>query len=328
MKISVTTLVISCLLLLSISNELSAFTLIIKSSSKLKNLKIAEHHSTSSFELSVGSNEIKLVNYPNAIYLFHKISKSNYQYLPMLWVATDTSTIEITIDADYQLSFRNESVKQQELNKIFSSSNVHSLFPYEAQENLPLEPILALEAKAIIQNLSVATDKEVLAHLLKLSRQRNIDNWATDVLSTLLYEPAKELYNSGKLTKIIAKDSLQKQIELIPGQEKYLFVAISASWCGPCIKGIPNLRKSYDETKNKISYVSLWNDPNINTFLNNHSEKKNLIQWPSLWDQYGVMANALNITVYPTYILFDASWVEVNRWEGKLPKNFEEQVPD
>ena len=247
----------------------------------------------------------------------------------MIWISADTSTVQVTIAANYNITFKDESPCQVELNKIFSSSNTFSLFPYEPQNNQPLEPILALEAKAIIQNLKVYTDQKTLQNLLKLSQERGIVNWSTDVLSVYL-NPSNKYYDPliGKLIKISGLDSLENQVEIVPSLEKHLLLAVSGSWCGPCIKGIPKLRKIYDSVSDKFIFVSIWNDPDLDTFMNNHHDEKQLISWSNLWDRYGLMANSFQIRAYPTYILFGPNGNEVNRWSGKFPGELKDYISD
>lgn len=316
-----------CLAILITLSESSAFTLIINSDTNIKNLKLAEHNSTGPIKLSVGHNEMGLENYPNAVYLY-QTKGSSYNYLSMIWVPSDTSTIQISIDAEYKIKFLDESQYQQELSKIFSSSNTFSLFPYTPHDNKPLEPILALEAKAIIQNLKVYTDQSVLKNLLKLSKQRGINNWSTEVLSAHLKEPSYQFYDqsASKLIKINGIDSLENHIEIKPNGNEYLLLAVSGSWCGPCIKGLPKLRKVYDSVSDKVIFVSAWNDPDLDTFRNNHRDKKHVITWPNLLDQYGVMSNAFQIKAYPSYILFDPLGNEITRWEGKFPNDITKYI--
>ena len=153
-----------------------------------------------------------------------------------------------------------------------------------------------------------------------LSVERKIDNWSTDILSTYVKEPSDQLYDNGNLVKIVGSDSLENTVILKPDVKKYLLVIASGSWCGPCIKGIPKLRKIHDESGNEIELVSLWNDPDKRTFVNNHRDKKDLIAWPSIWDKYGLMANSLSANFYPMYIFFDLQGKGVERWT-KVPEN-------
>jgi len=311
--------------ILAIKHGSTASTLVIKSDINLKNIKINEHLTMTRIDALVGLNVIELVNYPNAIYIYEK-KGSDYNFFAMVWLETDTSTVHITIDKDLNVIFDNESIYQKELNKIFSTSNAWALFPYEPQDNLPLEPILALEAKALIQNLELYTELSTLENLLRLSQQRGIDNWSTDILSAYLKDPLNAYYNQklSKMLKIRGFDSLENQVEIKPDGKKYFLLAVSGSWCGPCVKGLPKLRKTYDDVSDNVMFISLWNDPDLKSFRDTHLNKKKVISWPSLWDQYGFMANALGVKAYPSYILLDPFGNEVKRWSGKFPNDLKD----
>lgn len=64
--------VLLSILIIVFCSQASAFTLIIKSNGKPRNLKIFEHISTFPFDVSTGVNKLNLINYPNAIYLMHQ----------------------------------------------------------------------------------------------------------------------------------------------------------------------------------------------------------------------------------------------------------------
>ncbi len=314
-------------LMLMHCSQASAFTLIIRGDAKVKNLVFLQQINSFPLDLVAGTNEIELDSYPNAFYMMLKSplkSSAKWKYLPMIWVPSDTSLIEITIDANYNFEFSGKDEYQIELDKIFESSNKFSLFPYEPGMDRPLEPILVLEAKSILQNLKNYTERTVLVNLLELSKVRNIDNWSTQVISTYIQRPSDDIYSAGKLKRIFGLDSQENFVEVSLDTKKFLLVHVSGSWCGPCVKGIPDLRKSYDELNAKLEFVSLWNDPRLETFIYLHQEKKQQIVWSNIWDRYGLMANALQVNSYPTYILFDQNGMEVKRWEGKLPGNLED----
>ncbi|XOV92714.1 MAG: TlpA family protein disulfide reductase [Bacteroidota bacterium] len=318
--------ILICFSLMIAWNNVVAFNLVVKSEGKVKNLKVYERNLTTPTILKAGANDIELEHYPNAVLLLNQRSASKFEYLSFIWVSSDTSTIEISINDNNIVGYTDLSPYQLELNKIFESSNKWSLFPYEPSDDFPLEPILALEAKALITNLKAHTSRDVLSNLLKLGQKRGIDNWSTDVLTSYLKELPGYFYNEStkKLSRIHGLDSLENKIELEPGGKDYLMVIASGSWCGPCIKGLADIKKVYDNVNEKVSFVSLWNDSDLNMFVNNHRDKKQVISWTNLWDQYGLMANALRVQAYPSYILFDPQGNEIKRWDGKFPNDLEE----
>ena len=321
--------VVLVVLLIAFCRQACAFTLIIKSDDRLRNLKIFEHVNTFPFDVSIGVNKLNLTNYPNAIYLMHQPvlkNSGNSKMMVMIWIPSETSSIEIKIDSDYAVVFSEESSAQLELNSIFRASNKISVFPYKPDMARPLEPILALEAKSIIQNSKSYTERTTLENLIDLSKSRNINNWSTLVITAYLNEPADQIYSARQLKKVIGLDSLENSVDVKLNTNKFMLVHVSGSWCGPCVKGLPDLRKSYDKVNLRVEFVSLWNDTSMKQYRYLHQDKKQSIIWTSLWDRYGLMASALQVTSYPTYILFDKSGVEIKRWEGKLPGNLEEAM--
>jgi hypothetical protein len=130
-------LFLTSILTLVFSTTLLASTLTINSQTKLKKLRILEHNGKGAIEVEIGKNEIQLDNYPNAVYLINHKSEA----LTMIWIPSNTSSIELLIDENLKITFLDETPEQIELTKIFRSSNHWSLFPYEPVEDKPLEPI-------------------------------------------------------------------------------------------------------------------------------------------------------------------------------------------
>jgi thiol-disulfide isomerase/thioredoxin len=89
---------------------------------------------------------------------------------------------------------------------------------------------------------------------------------------------------------------------------KYNLLIFSASWCGPCIKEMPLLKKLHDDLKIRVNFttISMDNEKNVKAFQNVLSENK--IDWRTLYayndldrvtDLYSVRGIPLTILVYP-----------------------------
>tara|TARA_Y100001972_G_scaffold121316_1_gene165172 strand:+ start:10346 stop:11254 length:909 start_codon:yes stop_codon:yes gene_type:complete len=295
----------------------------VSSDNKFKKLIILEYGGTGYHELTVGgTTSIELENYPNAVYLSHRKSVSKNHELALVWVESPTSSIKISIDENFQVTFESKDEFQEECNQIFKSArNIYLQLDYRPAPDKPIEPTLVMEAKLIKQNLEVQAKTSELMKLYDLSQKQGIYNWATDILSSYLKEPFDQLYDSDakKLIKVRGLDSLENEIEIRPDGKKHLLIATSGSWCGPCIKGLPKMREVYNQVNEKVLFVSTWNDPNLETFNNNHKDKKQEIIWPNLWDPYGITAKSIHTQIYPSYVLFDPNGIEVKRWDGKFP---------
>lgn len=84
---------------------------------------------------------------------------------------------------------------------------------------------------------------------------------------------------------------------------KYVLVDFWASWCVPCRKSIPNLKKAYDEFKDKgLQIVSISIDKKEGDWLKAQGEEK--LPWPSFLDK-GATSNAWKIQAIPAMFLLD-----------------------
>lgn len=84
---------------------------------------------------------------------------------------------------------------------------------------------------------------------------------------------------------------------------KYVLVDFWASWCFPCRKSIPNLKKTYDEFKDKgLQVVSISIDKKEADWLKAQGEEK--LPWPSFLDK-GATSNSWKIQAIPAMFLLD-----------------------
>lgn len=105
----------------------------------------------------------------------------------------------------------------------------------------------------------------------------------------------------------------------------YVLLDFWASWCGPCIKEIPQLRNLHEEYGNKLKIISISVD-NEATDWRNAVEKLHLTDWQQLIIDYPVdaeryyfaeqadMSQAYGIEQIPCFILIDKNGIIVGRW--------------
>ena len=105
----------------------------------------------------------------------------------------------------------------------------------------------------------------------------------------------------------------------------YVLLDFWASWCGPCIKEIPQLRNLHEEYGDKLKIISISVD-NETTDWRNAVEKLHLTDWQQLRVDYPVdaeryyfaeqadMSQAYGIEQIPCFILIDKNGIIVGRW--------------
>lgn len=88
----------------------------------------------------------------------------------------------------------------------------------------------------------------------------------------------------------------------------YLLIDFWATWCAPCINGLPMLKKLHDKYCDKISFLSVCFDElaNKSRAIDLLSDKG--IKWGSVFednkDKYSI-TRVMNITHFPTFVLLN-----------------------
>jgi len=96
---------------------------------------------------------------------------------------------------------------------------------------------------------------------------------------------------------------ISPQLAVLTKGHKYVLVDFWASWCVPCRKSIPNLKKAYEEFKDTgLQIVSISIDKKEGDWLKAQGEEK--LPWPSFLDK-GATANAWKIQAIPAMFLLD-----------------------
>ena len=105
----------------------------------------------------------------------------------------------------------------------------------------------------------------------------------------------------------------------------YVLLDFWASWCGPCIKEIPQLRNLHEEYGDKLKIISISVD-NEAIDWRNAVEKLHLTDWQQLIIDYPVdaeryyfaeqadMSQAYGIEQIPCFIIIDKNGIIVGRW--------------
>ena len=114
----------------------------------------------------------------------------------------------------------------------------------------------------------------------------------------------------------IGKPALDFQVTDLNGEElsleKYrgqvVLLDFWATWCGPCIAEIPNVKKTYKKYKDqKFQIIGISLDRSMEP-LKDYIEKKEL-GWLQYWDKSGKIGNLYKVRAIPSTFLIDGEGV-------------------
>ena len=125
----------------------------------------------------------------------------------------------------------------------------------------------------------------------------------------------EELYPAGKegtkVPEFTVKDRNGNDITLsnLRQGKKYLLIDFWASWCNPCRKEIPNLKKLYAQYSEKgFEIVSISIDKKKEDW--EKALKEEQLAWPNFLDETGV-ASLYKVRFVPTTYLIDSEGVMI-----------------
>ena len=99
-----------------------------------------------------------------------------------------------------------------------------------------------------------------------------------------------------------------EELSLEKYQGQVVLLDFWATWCGPCIAELPNVKKTYENYKDqKFQIIGISLDrskPALDAFI-----KREGLAWDHYWDQGGKVANQYGVTGIPSMFLIDGSGV-------------------
>jgi peroxiredoxin len=180
-----------------------------------------------------------------------------------------------------------------------SSSFCHTAFYVES--DLCIKPMEDQKSPKIIKLNQVIT--------INGKRYKNLGlDMNKEVLQMEVFEKSRKLYSSqiGAYAKSFTGNDFQtnRTINLNDYLGKYVFLDFWGSWCKPCIKELPNLKKAYLQTdRRKIEFIGIVHDDSarFRGFLG-----KKDIQWPQILStRKNDIVLRYNILGFPTTFLID-----------------------
>ena len=124
---------------------------------------------------------------------------------------------------------------------------------------------------------------------------------------------------TGSVDQIPIRDLNGNQLDFTQYKGKALLIDFWATWCKPCVKSLPLLRKLHKKTaKSPLAVISISVDRDLDqlkAFI-----KENDMQWPQFSDPNNMTSRQLfSVSSFPTYILIDHEGKAVYRSKGYSP---------
>jgi peroxiredoxin len=105
--------------------------------------------------------------------------------------------------------------------------------------------------------------------------------------------------------------------KLSDAKGKYVLLDFSATYCGPCMQSIAELKKLAESHADDLNVITFSGDGGKATWLT--GVKRDNIPWLSLWDgkgSYGETIMKYGVNGFPTFFLIDPQGKIVNKWVG------------
>jgi thiol-disulfide isomerase/thioredoxin/Tfp pilus assembly protein PilF len=104
-------------------------------------------------------------------------------------------------------------------------------------------------------------------------------------------------------------------ISLASLRGKVVLLDFWASWCGPCVRALPSVKKVQKAHANDpFVVVGISADRDGRAWR--AFTDKNAMIWPQFWDERGTLGRLFDVKAIPTYVLLDGEGIERMRVRG------------
>ncbi|MGJ8591091.1 MAG: TlpA family protein disulfide reductase [Aquaticitalea sp.] len=125
------------------------------------------------------------------------------------------------------------------------------------------------------------------------------------------FAQSKQLWAKSYLDQKAPELNITQWVNEQPNTEgKFILIDFWGTWCGPCIKGIPDMNAYQKEFINQLVVIGISKE----SFAKVKAFKKANIQYANGIDVNGALNNAFEIQGIPHVVLIDPKGIV--RWEG------------
>jgi tetratricopeptide (TPR) repeat protein len=157
-------------------------------------------------------------------------------------------------------------------------------------------------------------DEEAIAELKKELDQRPNGSTADDARA-LIANPRRAREKYAPDFEIVSSDGQRLSLDTLRG--RVVLLDFWASWCGPCVKALPAVKKVHkDHAQGKDPFVLIGISADRDEQAWRSFIGKNGMVWPQYFDQNHRLQGTFNVKVIPTYVLLDGEGIERLRVAG------------
>jgi thiol-disulfide isomerase/thioredoxin len=155
-------------------------------------------------------------------------------------------------------------------------------------------------------------DEEAIAELKKEVELRP-NGTTADEARALMTNPRRGRDKYAPEFSFVSSKGQRVSLDTLRG--KIVLLDFWASWCGPCVRALPSVRKVQQDHAN---------DPFVVVGISADREERawrtftgtNRMVWPQYWDQDHQLRTLFGVQAIPTYVLIDAEGIERLRVAG------------
>ncbi len=171
----------------------------------------------------------------------------------------------------------------------------------------------------IVKHPNWEISAEVLMGLPTDSCYKYFPTLSDKVKSSFFGKYASDILYSLKTGDLAPNFSLVNQngkiVTLEEFKGKYVVVEFWGSWCGWCIKDIPDMKQYFNKYKNNAAFVSIACRDNETTWKNTIS--KHEMTWTNLLNNEDELTKSYGIEGYPTKVIIDKDGIVVGKYIGE-----------
>jgi thioredoxin-like negative regulator of GroEL len=132
-------------------------------------------------------------------------------------------------------------------------------------------------------------------------------------LNAVLADPRRATENFAPDFHVTTMQGQELSLEQLAG--KIVVIDFWATWCGPCVQSVPEIRaltRKYPSSK--LAVISISGDENDKTWREFIANKK--MDWNQVRDSNHRLMDTFNVEVIPTYLVIDGSGIVKERLTG------------